>query len=121
VPPSGQIIVGGSGPGPHSLAVQAGGGLHSHVAQPLESVLYPYAQTFSGHAIAGQMPVQRGALQLHVPSVLRPQVGGTTMPPSQIGCANGGGGGHSFVSHAGGGLQAQVGQPFASMTLPHWQ
>jgi hypothetical protein len=61
-----------------------------------------------------------GGFHTHLPSRPRVQAGGTIVPV-QAGALYGGGAPHSAGVHAGGGLHAHVGHPFASGTLPYWQ
>jgi hypothetical protein len=89
------------------------------VGQPAASVWEPAAQAIAGQAIAGQEHV--GACHEHLLSPPRAHFAPITVPPSQMGCAKGGGGPHSFCVQIGAGLHWQSWQPFASVTLPHWQ
>ena len=96
-----------------------GQGLHEHVVQPFASVLFPYGHACK-QAIGRQPPWQLGGDQTHWPAVLRAQDAGMIIPPEHIGCAYGGGEGHSAdVQGAGAGLQAHVGHPLASVTFPY--
>jgi hypothetical protein len=94
--------------------------LQPQVGQPVAaSVALPAGQAIAGHAMIGQEQV--GACQPHLLLVPRTHFAGMIVPPSQSGCANGGGGPQSLCVHAGAGLHWQSWQPFASVTLPHSQ
>jgi len=97
------------------------GALHVHVGQPFASSANPVAHEPT-HATGAHVVAHVGACHAHLPSVPRAHIAEMTFPPGHCGVANGGGGPQSVCVHAGGGLQAHVGQPVVgSTTLPYGQ
>jgi hypothetical protein len=89
--------------------------MQSQVGHPLASVRAPFGQArkqaIAGHTGGGHFVI----VQPHVPTGVGVQTGPAMLPSLQIIDGMPGWGPHCYGPHTGGGLQAQVGQPFASV------